>query len=216
MANIGAFTVTKENVEDDRALLQTGVIGTGTEVVIRANLKANLTKKMKRWKNNQFLTTTFRLILWIAIPSRSGIPMTGQGIMKTSSSRVKGIGILQQIQGRRQSNWWIQLRLVQMLHKMKYVSDINRTICFLFYNTLGHWATWRETSKYQFMEVRTWEDYSRHDCRNRASCCWEAKTGVCHSGWNAWKWNLNQNYICRQLKGPCILQGIVLPTGRGA
>ena len=29
---MGAFTVTKENIEDDRALLKTGVIGTGTEV----------------------------------------------------------------------------------------------------------------------------------------------------------------------------------------
>ena len=32
MTAVGAFTVTKENVEDDRALLKTGVIGTGTEV----------------------------------------------------------------------------------------------------------------------------------------------------------------------------------------
>jgi len=29
---VGAFTVTKENIEDDRALLKTGVIGTGTEI----------------------------------------------------------------------------------------------------------------------------------------------------------------------------------------
>ena len=34
MADTAAFTVTKENVEDDRALLNTGVIGTGTEVII--------------------------------------------------------------------------------------------------------------------------------------------------------------------------------------
>jgi len=32
MGDIAAFTVTKHNVEDDRALLETGVIGTGTEV----------------------------------------------------------------------------------------------------------------------------------------------------------------------------------------
>ena len=32
MSAVGAFTVTKENIEDDRALLKTGVIGTGTEV----------------------------------------------------------------------------------------------------------------------------------------------------------------------------------------
>ena len=34
MSAVGAFTVTKENIEDDRALLTKGVIGTGTEVVI--------------------------------------------------------------------------------------------------------------------------------------------------------------------------------------
>ena len=33
MSDTAAFTVTKENVEDDRALLNTGVIGTGTEVI---------------------------------------------------------------------------------------------------------------------------------------------------------------------------------------
>ena len=32
MSAVGAFTVTKENIEDDRALLTRGVIGTGTEV----------------------------------------------------------------------------------------------------------------------------------------------------------------------------------------
>ena len=32
MSAVGAFTVTKENIEDDRALLSKGVIGTGTEV----------------------------------------------------------------------------------------------------------------------------------------------------------------------------------------
>ena len=32
MSAVGAFTVTKENIEDDRALLTKGVIGTGTEV----------------------------------------------------------------------------------------------------------------------------------------------------------------------------------------
>ena len=32
MGDYEAFTVTKENVEDDRALLNTGVIGTGTAV----------------------------------------------------------------------------------------------------------------------------------------------------------------------------------------
>ena len=32
MSAVGAFTVTKENIEDDRALLKTGVIGLGTEV----------------------------------------------------------------------------------------------------------------------------------------------------------------------------------------
>merc|ERR1719210_1881085 len=32
MGDTAAFTVTKENVEDDRALLQHGVIGTGTAV----------------------------------------------------------------------------------------------------------------------------------------------------------------------------------------
>lgn len=36
---VGAFTVTKENVEDDRALLNTGVIGTGTEVNIIQEVK---------------------------------------------------------------------------------------------------------------------------------------------------------------------------------
>ena len=35
MGDTAAFTVTKENIEDDRALLKTGVIGTGTEVLIK-------------------------------------------------------------------------------------------------------------------------------------------------------------------------------------
>ena len=35
MGDTAAFTVTKENVEDDRALLKTGVIGTGTEVLLK-------------------------------------------------------------------------------------------------------------------------------------------------------------------------------------
>ena len=34
LGGTAAFTVTKENVEDDRALLKTGVIGTGSEVLI--------------------------------------------------------------------------------------------------------------------------------------------------------------------------------------
>ena len=34
MSAVGAFTVTKENIEDDRALLTKGVIGTGTEVYV--------------------------------------------------------------------------------------------------------------------------------------------------------------------------------------
>ena len=34
LGDTAAFTVTKENVEDDRALLKTGVIGTGSEVLI--------------------------------------------------------------------------------------------------------------------------------------------------------------------------------------
>jgi hypothetical protein len=35
MGDTAAFTVTKENIEVDRALLKTGVIGTGSEVLIR-------------------------------------------------------------------------------------------------------------------------------------------------------------------------------------
>jgi hypothetical protein len=37
MGDTAAFTVTKENIEDDRALLKTGVIGTGSEVLITKN-----------------------------------------------------------------------------------------------------------------------------------------------------------------------------------
>ena len=44
MGDTAAFTVTKENVEDDRALLKTGVIGTGSEVLITKNKIDNLLK----------------------------------------------------------------------------------------------------------------------------------------------------------------------------
>ena len=91
MGDIAAFTVTKENVEDDQALLKTGVIGTGTEVLVTKINKLLFSQiECERWKSNPSWTTTSLLIQWIAIPSRNGTQMTGRGLLKTSSSKVKG------------------------------------------------------------------------------------------------------------------------------